>query len=134
MLRYENRKRYHFQTWRWKRTYLLYFCICLRDDALTGRLQGVIYLSKISKCKETLSGNFINFVENNESMKELRYPIGIQTFSEIIQKGYTYVDKTGYLPKLTEHGKYVFPNRRGRLRKTYFPCSVSLGIYPVLST
>ena len=40
-------------------------------------------------------------------MMELRYPIGIQTFSEIIQKGYTYVDKTGYIPKLTEHGKSV---------------------------
>ena len=40
-------------------------------------------------------------------MMELRYPIGIQTFSEIIQKGYTYVDKTGYIPKLTEHAKSV---------------------------
>ena len=85
------------------------------------------YLSKITKCKVTLSEKFINFplnkfiytagvkisrflskfVENNESMMELRYPIGIQTFSEIIQKGYTYVDKTGYIPKLTQHGKRV---------------------------
>ena len=40
-------------------------------------------------------------------MMELRYLIGIQTFSEIIQKGYNYVDKTGYIPKLTQHGKRV---------------------------
>ena len=51
-------------------------------------------------------------------MKELRYPIGIQTFSEIIQKGYTYVDKTGYIPKLTEHGKYVFLSRPRRFGKS----------------
>ena len=28
---------------------------------------------------------------------ELRYPIGMQTFSQIIEEGYAYVDKTGYV-------------------------------------
>ena len=33
-------------------------------------------------------------------MEELRYPIGIQTFSKIIEQGYTYVDKTRYITSL----------------------------------
>ncbi len=34
-------------------------------------------------------------------MKEMNYPIGIQTFSEIIEEGYTYVDKTAYIKPLS---------------------------------
>ncbi|MBD5310540.1 MAG: AAA family ATPase [Bacteroides sp.] len=33
-------------------------------------------------------------------MEELRYPIGIQTFSKIIEQGYAYVDKTRYITSL----------------------------------
>lgn len=33
-------------------------------------------------------------------MNELRYPIGKQTFSKIIEEGYSYVDKTGYIKSL----------------------------------
>lgn len=33
--------------------------------------------------------------------QQLRYPIGIQTFSTIIEEGYAYVDKTGYLTVTT---------------------------------
>ena len=29
------------------------------------------------------------------------YPVGIQTFSEIIGKNYLYIDKTGYVYRMT---------------------------------
>lgn len=37
-------------------------------------------------------------------MAELRYPTGIQTFSDIIEGGYVYVDKTSYIKQLLIHG------------------------------
>ena len=33
----------------------------------------------------------------NVTGKRLRYPVGIQTFSEIRTNGYVYVDKTPYI-------------------------------------
>jgi len=40
------------------------------------------------------------------------YPVGIQTFSEIITKNYLYVDKTGYIHQMTHSGKkYLFLSR-----------------------
>ena len=42
----------------------------------------------------------------NEIMKKL--PIGIQTFSEIIEEGHTYVDKTSLAVDLVDSGKYYF--------------------------
>lgn len=51
-------------------------------------------------------------------MKELRYPIGIQTFSNIIEEGYTYVDKTMYIPLLLKQGKYIFLSRPRRFGKS----------------
>ena len=42
-------------------------------------------------------------------MKKL--PIGIQTFSEIIEEQYLYVDKTGLAVDLVESGKYYFLSR-----------------------
>ncbi|MDE7509923.1 MAG: ATP-binding protein [Muribaculaceae bacterium] len=47
-----------------------------------------------------------------------KYPIGIQTFSEIIEGGYTYVDKTGFIPKLVNEGKYYFLSRPRRFGKS----------------
>ncbi|SDE50404.1 AAA family ATPase, partial [Desulfuromonas thiophila] len=35
-----------------------------------------------------------------------KLPIGIQTFSEIRQEGYLYVDKTPQVRQLVEQGKY----------------------------
>ncbi|MDE5807230.1 MAG: AAA family ATPase, partial [Muribaculaceae bacterium] len=52
------------------------------------------------------------------SQKSLRYPIGMQTFSDIIEEGYTYVDKTAYIPALIEHGKYIFLSRPRRFGKS----------------
>ena len=38
------------------------------------------------------------------------YPVGIQTFSEIITKNYLYVDKTEYIYRMTHYGKkYISP-------------------------
>ena len=51
-------------------------------------------------------------------MKKL--PIGIQTFSEIIQEKYYYVDKTKVLSNLVEAGKYYFLSRPRRFGKSLF--------------
>lgn len=47
-----------------------------------------------------------------------RYPIGIQTFSEIIKGGYVYVDKTDLVWKLTHFAKYIFLSRPRRFGKS----------------
>lgn len=47
------------------------------------------------------------------------YPVGIQTFSEIITKNYLYVDKTGYIHQMTHFGKkYLFLSRPRRFGKS----------------
>lgn len=48
----------------------------------------------------------------------LRYPIGIQSFTEIREKGYVYVDKTGYIHRLASNGKYYFLSRPRRFGKS----------------
>ena len=49
-------------------------------------------------------------------MNELRYPVGIQTFSDIIEEGYAYVDKTDYIKLLLSQGKFIFLSRPRRTR------------------
>ena len=50
-----------------------------------------------------------------------KYPVGIQTFEKIREKGYLYVDKTQYIVDFREKGmKYVFLNRPGRFGKSLF--------------
>lgn len=49
-------------------------------------------------------------------MKQL--PIGIQTFEEIRNKGLLYVDKTQYLLKIVQEGKYYFLARPRRFGKS----------------
>ena len=47
------------------------------------------------------------------------YPIGIQTFSEIREGGYVYVDKTAHIYRMTRQGlKYVFISRPRRFGKS----------------
>ena len=47
------------------------------------------------------------------------YPVGIQTFSEIINKNYLYVDKTEYIYRMTHYGKkYLFLSRPRRFGKS----------------
>jgi len=49
-----------------------------------------------------------------------KLPIGIQTFSEIIDKGYVYIDKTGHAVNLADNYKYVFLSRPRRFGKSLF--------------
>ncbi len=51
-------------------------------------------------------------------MDELRYPIGIQTFSKIIEEGYAYVDKTAYIKPLITQGQFIFLSRPRRFGKS----------------
>ncbi len=50
--------------------------------------------------------------------KTLRYPIGIQTFRDIVEGGYVYVDKTGYVADLADKYRYVFLSRPRRFGKS----------------
>ena len=58
----------------------------------------------------------------NMSMAERRkYPVGIQTFSEIRERNYLYVDKTQYLADFIDNGlKYIFLSRPRRFGKSLF--------------
>ena len=52
-------------------------------------------------------------------MKSTRkYPIGIQTFSEIIKNGHVYVDKTDLVWQLAQYAKYIFLSRPRRFGKS----------------
>ncbi|MDE6010219.1 MAG: ATP-binding protein [Muribaculaceae bacterium] len=48
----------------------------------------------------------------------VKYPIGIQSFSEIREGGYTYVDKTALIYRLIAKGKYYFLSRPRRFGKS----------------
>ena len=48
-----------------------------------------------------------------------KYPVGIQTFSELITKGYLYIDKTEYVYRMTHsNSKYMFLSRPRRFGKS----------------
>lgn len=49
---------------------------------------------------------------------ELRYPIGVETFSKIREEGCVYVDKTEIIYKLTQFGQYIFLGRPRRFGKS----------------
>lgn len=51
-------------------------------------------------------------------MGQIKYPIGIQSFSEIRNNGYLYVDKTEYIHQLVATGKYYFLSRPRRFGKS----------------
>ena len=53
-------------------------------------------------------------------MTRKRLPIGIQTFREIREGGYYYVDKTGFALRLINEGKYYFLSRPRRFGKSLF--------------
>lgn len=50
--------------------------------------------------------------------KRIRYPIGVQTFRDIVEGGYLYIDKTGIVHDLAETYKYVFLSRPRRFGKS----------------
>ncbi len=49
---------------------------------------------------------------------QIKYPVGIQSFSTLIEGGYTYVDKTGAIARLITSGKYIFLSRPRRFGKS----------------
>ena len=51
-------------------------------------------------------------------MTERRYPVGIQTFSEMIRGGYIYVDKTDQVWQLAHYAKFIFLSRPRRFGKS----------------
>ena len=51
-------------------------------------------------------------------MATRRYPIGIQTFSEIIRGGYLYIDKTDLVWQLVNYAKFIFLSRPRRFGKS----------------
>ena len=62
--------------------------------------------------------------------QERRYPVGIQTFSEIINKGYVYIDKTDLMWKMQRLSKFIFlsrPRRFGKSLLTTTLCSFFRG-------
>ena len=61
---------------------------------------------------------------------ERRYPVGIQTFSEIIKGGYVYIDKTDLMWRMQRMSKYIFlgrPRRFGKSLLTTTLCSFFRG-------
>lgn len=48
----------------------------------------------------------------------MKYPIGIQNFSEIVDGGYVYLDKTKLLFDLVHNGKIYFLSRPRRFGKS----------------
>lgn len=47
-----------------------------------------------------------------------KYPVGIQTFSRLIQDGYVYVDKTDLVWEMVNFAKYIFLSRPRRFGKS----------------
>jgi len=48
-------------------------------------------------------------IPEDNNVKKL--PIGISTFKDIIEEGYLYVDKTLFVKKLADKGRYYFLSR-----------------------
>ena len=56
--------------------------------------------------------------------KRIRYPIGVQTFRDIVKGEYLYIDKTGYINDLAEDYKYVFLSRPRRFGKSLLSSTI----------
>lgn len=67
--------------------------------------------------KKTLTLDWTLMLKAMEA-KRIKYPIGIQTFDKIIEGGYLYVDKTGYVDDLANKYQYVFLSRPRRFGKS----------------
>ena len=56
--------------------------------------------------------------------KRIKYPIGIQTFRNIVEGDYLYIDKTGIIHELVETYSYVFLNRPRRFGKSLLSSTI----------
>ena len=57
-------------------------------------------------------------------MMTRKYPVGIQTFSEIIRGGYVYVDKTDLVWQLAHYAKFIFLSRPRRFGKSLLTSTI----------
>jgi hypothetical protein len=64
--------------------------------------------------------NFSGSSATHPAMTRKKLPIGIQTFREIREEGYYYVDKTSFALRLAEEGKCYFLSRPRRFGKSLF--------------
>lgn len=55
---------------------------------------------------------------SHKTYKMVKYPIGIQSFPDIIENGYLYVDKTKLIHEMITTGKYYFLSRPRRFGKS----------------
>ena len=55
---------------------------------------------------------------SGENAAKRKLPIGIQTFREIREDGFYYVDKTGYIRRMVDGGKHYFLSRPRRFGKS----------------
>ena len=63
----------------------------------------------------------IKLDENHAAVNRRRLPVGIQTFRQIREEGYYYVDKTAYARRLADDaGKHYFLSRPRRFGKSLF--------------
>ena len=53
-----------------------------------------------------------------ETKQLKRLPVGIQTFTEIINRKMLYIDKTEYIYRMTKLSKYIFLSRPRRFGKS----------------
>ena len=60
-----------------------------------------------------------------------KYPVGIQSFSKLIEEGYIYVDKTGFIAPLVRDGGYYFLSRPRRFGKSLLLSEGLLLIRPI---
>ena len=58
-------------------------------------------------------------------MTQRRYPVGIQTFSEIVRGRYYYADKTDLVWQLQNYAKYIFLNRPRRFGKSLLTTTIA---------
>ena len=56
--------------------------------------------------------------------KRIKYPIGVQTFRDIVEGDYLYIDKTGFVHDLAENYKYVFLSRPRRFGKSLLSSTI----------
>ena len=62
---------------------------------------------------------YSNFAQSNtKNCTTMKYPIGIQSFEQIIEDGYVYVDKTALVYDLATKGKIYFLSRPRRFGKS----------------
>jgi len=76
---------------------------------------------------KSINSQVISYLQDNRpdlvqliNIKLKKLPIGIQTFSEIIEDNYVYIDKTDIAYDLIDRGKYYFLSRPRRFGKSLF--------------